>query len=1134
MKKVFACVAFCFLVCALFHKQILGTVIRLGLKSQYDCELAYRSLDWEEGELVFTDLVLFDPSFHTHIQRAGIRFDWGAFPKKMKAHLEIDRPFVSISEQREWQKLGEESWLELSASVKNGTLDWEGPVQFSLAHSEEGSELSLEWKDASAFVSVVDGKLEGELNHFRVPLLKQWIPAVDVTDGRLTGRFTVDTEGELLSANLAVDGVNLTLALGEMAGVGGSFSYHTDVGMKWDLQGVGRAEEKQFPFTCQGRGFFKSGWLESKIEFGEAWCQLAKGGGWTFECHDLSSEKFTWLQGGLALWVPEALDWRLEKGTLEGKGFWSGPVWKAQFTAKDLLLHKGTHLFHCTSAQGDLSHEGGEGSILSTDYALQFKGPWKNWSADVRFQDVTLALQGSVEEGRVPIRVKKGNIADIEFSGDGWIDSEFDLAFHLHGMWRFLQKEIPFECPHLSKTGDLWSFDVRVVRNMWDLFRLAGTYDGKEVLYHKRSHLLGAPLQCAATPLGELDITTELSWPSLLSAGPFLQEWNVDLKKLPKIEKTALHLQYKGGLLDLTAEAAAPPFTFHATQSKEGWNFDLQSDLTLQAALQNDGKVKGKGGWKELLSGQFEGKIDPSFHCQLALSNLTADLKLIDALKLEGKVEGQGHFIYNGEIESDFDLRASPLLIESYALENEGEIHLSYTSSNGVLLQGINLHGPFDCKIDLLKYDTSHWILTHAQVHCPGSFLTHRFLRFLDKELDLNFTADLDLASDFSTFVCTMKEGSLPYEGAYHHIQDLALSWGQDRCKASLRYRGYLHRLQLQIDDHISGRLTLGEDPEPLTIDWEYADRLLFHSIEGSFSGVDASFHAESPNQLVGRAHVNFTELSKILPPDVAQVFAEIEMGKGYELKGRLHIENNIPSFKGLLSGKSLELFGFQFRTLLAQVDLSPSAIHIYDVKISDTAGMMVIDQIYLEGNPSQPWTISIPTLTLRELRPSLLLRPGGTVGPIDPLVVRELTMTDFKGLVADGNTYTANGSLHFINSYKREETVFDLPANVFSRIVGLDIDLLIPVTGDVTFDLKDGYFNLLELKNAYSESRRSQFFLEMDPPPRMDLDGNLRIFIKMKQFVLLKITESLLISIDGILDDPQFHLTRKRFFGLM
>lgn len=1136
MKKLFFYIALFFIGCSFFHTQILGIAVRLALKFQYDCELAYRSVKWEEGELVFSDLVLFDPSFHTHIQKASIQFDWREFPEKLKGHLQIDNPYLSISKLRSFSSEGE-GWFDFSASINNGILDWEGPVRFSAEHRSEKSQLGLEWSDATAFLTFEEGKLEGELEHFKIPLLKQWVSFGDLSEGRVTGRFSIDTEGELLSANLKIGATALSFPLGAVDGLEGTFSYNADIGGKCDLQGIGKAQGKQFPFTYQGRGFFKSGWIESKIQFDDSWCQLTKGGTWSFECNRLHSEQATWFQGAVSALIPEVLDWSFVTGTLNGKGDWSRSAWNAQFDAEDLtLIKKGYDPFICKVAKADVTQNGGDFTLSSPEFDIHFNGLWKGWNATARIGEIDLNLKGGWDGEKVPIHIEKGIFSDLAFSGDGWVDQNLDLSFTLDGEWSILQRKIPFHSPNVSKQGKFWTFDFRGVRKMWDLFRLAGTYDGAEITYHKRSHLLGAPLHFKEAPLGEFDVALELPWEAILSAGPFLKEWGFDLRNLPTLEKTALHFQLRGGEISFTGEGATPPFAFSALQKGGEWELNLQSDLILQAVLKNDGKVKGKGSWKTEVQAEFDGKISPSFHCEFSLPKLAADLKIIEALKMEGTVEGQGHFVYNGEIESDFDLKTSSLIINSHPLENGGEVQLSYSSSTGFLLRGINLHGPFDCSVDLLKYDkgSSHWIFQNAQVHLPGPFLNHRFLEFLDKKLDLNFTANLDFAADFSTFVCTMREGLIPYDGAYHHIENLDLSWSQDRCKAALHYQGHYHRLQFQMDDHITGRLTLGEEEEPLSIDWEYNDKLLIHSIEGSFQGVNAAFHAESPNQLVGNAHVNFTTFATLLPPDVAQVFDEIKMGKGYELKGRLRLEKNRPFFQGLLSGKGVELFGFQFRTLLAQVDLGPESMRIYDVKISDSAGMMKIDEVLFEGKDDKPWTISIPNLVIREMRPCLLLRPGGTVGPIDPLVVRELKVSDFKGLLDDGKTYTAKGELHFINSYKREETVFDLPANVLSRIVGLDLELLIPVTGDLVFELKEGYFNLLELKNAYSEAKRSEFFLEMNPPPRMDLDGNLQIFIKMKQFVLLKITESLLISIDGALDDPQFHLTKKRFFGLM
>jgi hypothetical protein len=421
-----------------------------------------------------------------------------------------------------------------------------------------------------------------------------------------------------------------------------------------------------------------------------------------------------------------------------------------------------------------------------------------------------------------------------------------------------------------------------------------------------------------------------------------------------------------------------------------------------------------------------------------------------------------------------------------------------------------------------------------AQIQLPPSLLTHRFLQLLDKDRGLNFTADLNFASDFSTFSCAMKEGIIPYSGSDHLIENLNLVYEKGKCSASFHYLDHLFDAQVQIGDVIGGRVSVGEEESPLTVEWEYKDDFFVHSIQGSFHGIDAAFHAESPNVLVGSAHLNFNTVKTLLPQDVAQVFDEIKMGNGYELKGRLKIVGKQPFFEGILSGKAIELFGFQFRTLLARLDLGLSKVRIFDAKISDSAGIMKIDELLLKTEGDNPWTIELPNLTINEMRPSLLTCPGQTLGAMTPLVVRELKITNLQGLLDDSKTYTAQGNLHFINSYKRQDTVFDIPANVLNRIVGLDFELLIPVTGDLIFDIKDGYFNLLELANAYSEAKRSEFFLEMDPPPRMSLEGDLEIYIKMKQFVLLKITESFLISIDGILDDPKFHLKKKRFFGLI
>ncbi len=1131
-KKIFI-IAFFFLGCAVFHKQILGMTARFALSWTYDCQLAYRSVQWEEGEFVFSDLVLFDPTFHAHIEKAALRVDWKALPRRLRGHLRIDRPHVSVLKLRSWpERKG--NWIDFSATVNDGILVWDGLAHFDLDHRGQQTHLTLDWGDSGLKAHVHGETVEAELRRFKAVHFQSFFPQGKISQGFLTGRLQMMDQC-VSSAHLTVAGLSVALPLGAVEEAEGTVSYHGDLGIKWNLQGMGVARGKEFPFQGEGRGFFKKRWFESELHFEKAFCKVSGEGNWKWECQDLLAEQLTLLQAGGAVFWPELAEWTMVQGRLNGKGsFSSWDSWRLQFEGDGLVLGKEETLFSCEKGVGNLTQEGGELVLTDEKYDLQARGTWERWKGEVRALAGHFVICGGWDGEKFPIQIEEGTFRDLQFKGRGWIDPHLDLSFKIDGEWAMGQKKFPFYCPQLSKAGSEWAFDFRLARKTWDLLRCVGTTNGKEIAFQEKSHFLGAPLHFAPCDFGQFDVSLQLPWKSALAIQPLLQEWGLDLPEIPHVGNTDLRVQYKEDWAEIVAKGTAPPFVFQAQQEGGEWTIDLASDLSVQASLTKEGHAKGKGSWKEEAAVEFEGAISPSLRCEFSLPKV--QFHLADFQGIGGDFEGQGHFIYDGAIESDLDLAPSALKIQGYSLENEGPIHLYYSSAKGALFQGLNLHGPLDCAVDLLEFDAgqSHWIFHNAQMHIPGSLLTHRFFQFLDRGQDLNFTADLDFASDLSTFACTMREGVIPFDGQTYPVEDLHLFWDRGACKAALHYLDHFYRIHLNLDEQIQGRLILGEEETPLTIDWEYGERVTLHSIEGSFGGVEASFHAESPDTLVGSARIDFATLSALIPKDIAEVFQEIKMGRGYELKGRLKMEENAPSFHGILSGKQLELFGFQFRTLLAQVDFHPERIRLYDLKISDTAGMMKVDEILLEGKEGQPWTIDIPQLTLQELRPSLLQRPGEPPGEISPLVVRELKLNRFKGLLDRSETYTAEGQLHFINSYKREETIFDLPANVLSRIAGLDLELLIPVCGDLRFELKEGAFYLLELANAFSEASRSEFFLEMEPPPTMDLDGNLNVFVKMKQFVLLKFTESFLISIEGQLDDPQFHLRKKRFFSLL
>jgi hypothetical protein len=714
--------------------------------------------------------------------------------------------------------------------------------------------------------------------------------------------------------------------------------------------------------------------------------------------------------------------------------------------------------------------------------------------------------------------------------------------------------------------------------------RLAGRCrEGDVALDPKKSHLLGVPIshghcQIVDGGLENLQLLSSLPWktfasffniPSLIDGGASFSV-SFDKSQGAIVEVLGSDLEWDKQPIDLMCRfrhAGVPTDASSGGVKTGGARWRLEGsrigDFSLEGLFLLDPSgirlEKGKGKWREELEAEFEARFDSLQKWGVNLSHVRLNLNGISPLtsrfgwpleKIEGILEGTGVLSWEGKLEADFDFSASALKAGSLIVENRTPLHLYYSSEKGVLFRGLDLgvlkpdlELPWvDCKIGLMQYDRERalWILTHSHFHLPADFFAMikkrpSFLDGIPLPQELDCIADIACSADFSSFVCTMKEGFIPFKGEMRHIQNLHLFWDPKICTANfdLFYQSQLLKFGLTVDlqPRIAGRLTIQDE---VSIDWTYEDQFSVQAIEGTFAGMDISFHPEGET-LIGSARIDFNALSEMIPPRIAQVFRDLKMGKGYELMGRMRIGKEGVSFKGILSGKQLELFDYQLRTLLGQVEITPSQVRIYDVKISDSAGQMQIDEILAKQEEIAPWTLSIPHLTISELRPSLIQKLGKPPGTISPLVVRQLKIDDFKGLLEDSKTYTAKGELHFINSYKREHTVFDIPSDVLSRIVGIDLDLLIPVCGTLRYELKDGFFHLNELISAFSENKRSEFFLvKTENAPTVALDGNLNILIKMKQFVLFKFTESFVISIDGKLDDPSYHLQKKRrFLGL-
>lgn len=794
-----------------------------------------------------------------------------------------------------------------------------------------------------------------------------------------------------------------------------------------------------------------------------------------------------------------------------------------------------TTLFSCLDKESSLL-----GNISSVGQGAFASGCMRhldqvNWSLQMRLQEGSFPLFANASLDNITVEIEA---TEQKVSCRG-----------AHGTL-FWGKRFSLYAPLLETDG---MFDVRLQGEIWDLIRLAGTVDKGNLSFHpEKSHCLGEKIRFGPCNWAErkFSLASGLSWQSLAGLLPLpvrIQE--EEIQGILEMEMVctspeAIHLTLTSDTLHWGEHLL--PLSAHLQKEEGGWCLETShlGDFLLAGHLfWKEEKFLFSGGtlqWKDQFAAELSGKFDSLQRGDLRVDGIRFDLGAFCpffsypvAKQISGKCEGSGLISWDEELEADFDFITSNVKAEECFLENRTPIHFSYSSKKGVLFSGLDfsVQSNFSAKVGLVQYDIdrSSWIFQHAHLHLPLAFCQKLSLPF---SRDLDGTFDIECAADLSTFSCFMKEGFIPYQGDVHHIQNLHLSWEPHLALVHFDLFTTDEPLKVDLSFHhtpqFTGRLTLQDS---FYIDWTYDKTLAIHAIEGTLPGLDASFHSEGET-LIGSARFDGKTLLPLLPAPIARVFTALELGKGYELMGHLTLVPT-PTFQGILSGKQLEFFGFQLRTLLSQVEISPTKVHLKDIKISDTGGLFLVPEILAQNEGS--WTLSIPHIAITELRPSLLQRIGKPHKALNPLVVRTLTLKDLHGTIGQDESFTGIGELFFINSFKREHTVFDIPSDLLSRIVGLDLDLLIPVRGSVKYELKDGYFNITSLTNAYSENQRSQFFLvENEISPRMSLRGDLSIFIQMKQFVLFKLTEAFVISIDGHLSDPQFHLQKKkRFLGL-
>lgn len=407
----------------------------------------------------------------------------------------------------------------------------------------------------------------------------------------------------------------------------------------------------------------------------------------------------------------------------------------------------------------------------------------------------------------------------------------------------------------------------------------------------------------------------------------------------------------------------------------------------------------------------------------------------------------------------------------------------------------------------------------------------------IEGEFDFQIGKELEMRGGLKEGYYWIKDKSWPLRGAEFLYKDKKLHFA---FSTSYEENPLYIEANLSFSPPYSSQLLFREKKEEMrapslviSSNWNEREGLYLQSVEGSFYGLDLSFHHNAKGSslehtlLSGQGKIDLPTISKFLPKKLQEAVQSLGMGKGYELSGDLILSKKIleeSKFSGYLRGKHFELMGSEMATLLSNISIDSKAVELSDFKISDEAGIFIAPRLSFQKKGKEKWHLAIPQLSIQDFRPSLLKKTGKFRGRIKPLTIRELEFNRISGELGDVKSFTGEGELTFINTFKRDYNLLDIPLEIVGRL-GLDLGLLVPIRGKVAYKIEEGRVYLTDLSDSYSEGKRSKFYLSPHRHSFIDFDGNINVNVKMKQYVLLKITEPFTLSIIGTLDQPKYSL---------
>ncbi|MES2121986.1 MAG: hypothetical protein V4492_04320 [Chlamydiota bacterium] len=545
------------------------------------------------------------------------------------------------------------------------------------------------------------------------------------------------------------------------------------------------------------------------------------------------------------------------------------------------------------------------------------------------------------------------------------------------------------------------------------------------------------------------------------------------------------------------------------------------------------------------------------------LDSLKGDLSAFAGLGLgtvEGPFTGSGNIIcdYGQEMQltGEFSLNASLQEPFPITLATTKPFRFEYTPQNGLSCEDLDLHckhhsltsllgtlqvktlertNPDSLSLKQLKLNASAVLLHHLREvkAIPPTSTQFAF------EKTLEVAGDLELGKNGPVFQGTFRPGKYGFKGKHIDFEQLQVRYEKElvsfKGKTLLESNPLWMLLQVDISQEPFGVLKLFDDPktEGLKVLFStHGGAFHWESVHGRCYGLQCNLTKSSKRKLpaasvlVGDIQMDVKTVASLLPQEWRARLGQFKVGKGYEWEGDLTLWNDaVRGFQmsGDITGKDFEIFGYELGNMKATLEATPGKVLISKLNIEDEGGIAKIDSILI--SKMKDWELFIPQIQVSDLQPSLLTKVDAAAVPLKPFTIKNFVLKDVRGKLGDKDTLEGTGRLTFTNQFKKEFSILDIPLELIKNI-GLDPGILTPINGELELELRGDKFYLMALNNAYSEGRRSEFYLAPSSDLSfIDLEGKMHIDLKLRQEVVLKLMEPFTLTIRGTIDKPRYGL---------